>query len=133
MRFPALASWLAAASIVLSARPARADDEPLSKQVAEFLAAATPEARAKTAAAMAKGKPEFARVAALLAEGRTYAAAGETGWLKRSQLCSDGKSRPYLVYVPKEYDPAKRHRLVLDLHGAVAQPRTATYEELDEL
>lgn len=128
---------VALVAVVLAAtatpRSARAEDDAVAAKVRAFLDAANPEARAAAARAIVAGKPAFATVAASLAAGRTYAKDAPTGWLERTQRCSDGKDRPYLLYVPPSYDPAKRHRLVIDLHGGVSRPELLTHDELREV
>ncbi len=111
-------------------RPARAADDAVPAAVRAFLDAPTDEARAAAAAAIVARKPAFGAVASALAAGRAYAKDVPTGWLERTQRCGDGKDRPYLLYVPPAYDPAKRYRLVVDLHGGVSRPALLTHEEL---
>ena len=44
-------------------------------------------------------------------------AAGVQEWTTK---CPDGHDRPYWVYVPTEYDPAKRYPLLVCMHGGVS-------------
>ena len=113
-----------------AARPVCAEDVPVGESVRLFLEAHTIEVRRRHAADIGGGKPDFARVAALLAEGRSYGKDVQTGWLERTQLCSDGKERPYLLYVPADYDPTRRYRLVVELHGGVSRPALPSLEDL---
>ncbi len=130
-RRPLLLLTTLALALAGVARPAGAEDDPIRAQVRAFLDAPTPDARAKAVAAIVAGKPDVARVAALLAEGRAYRKDVTTAWLERTQRCSDGKDRPYLLYVPADYDPARRYRLVVELHGGVSRPALPSVEDLD--
>ncbi len=133
MRIPGLVLAALAAMTAVGPSPVCADDTPVAGAVHAFLDAPTDEARAAAAAAIVAAKSSFADVAAALAAGRTYTKDVPTGWLERTQRCSDGKERPYLLYVPKDYDPAKRHRLVLDLHGGVSRPELLSYDDLRQM
>ena len=131
-RRPLVAGLAAALALLAVAVPARGDDAAAAR-VRAFLDAETPEARAEAAKALVAAKPPFAAVASALAAGRAYAKDVPTGWLERTQRCSDGKDRPYLLYVPEGYDPTKRYRLVLDLHGGVSRPALLTHDELRQM
>src|SRR5262245_12718847 len=128
MRF--LVSLPAALLIASIAGSARAD-ETLDAKIASFLSA---EGDAKKAAADAivAARPAVGDVVAALAKGRTYSKDVERGWLERMQRGSDGKERPYLLYVPNDYDPAKKWRLVVEMHGGVSRP-LLTHEELGQM
>jgi hypothetical protein len=101
--------------------------------VQEFLDAQDVEARAKLRSAIAQAALDPARVAERLAAGRTYAADVDQGWLERVNACADGVERPYLLFVPEDYDPAKRYRLVVDMHGGVSRPKLLTHAELEQM
>ena len=55
----------------------------------------------------------------LLRTGRAYAKNVPTGWQALEIEGLDGKRRPYHVYAPPDFDPGKKHPLVVFLHGAV--------------
>ena len=57
-----------------------------------------------------------------LRQGRSYPADTKKGWHVFTNACSDGKNRPYHVYVPKGYDPARKHPAIVSLHGGVGRP-----------
>ncbi len=132
-RRPLLLCTLAALGLAGAARPARAEDDPVATGVRRLLDAPTVETRRRLAADLVAAKPDFARVADALAAGRAYRKDVSTGWLERTQRCPDGKDRPYLLYVPRDYDPARRYRLVVELHGGVGRPALLTHEELGGL
>jgi predicted esterase len=127
-------SGLGAVLVALAAGPlavpARAEEGAL-EAVAAFRRAPTVAERRAAAAAVVAAKPPFATAAALLGQPRTYAEDAPTGWTKRVQRCSDGKDRPYLLHVPKDYDRAKRYRLVVELHGGVSRDRLLSDEEFE--
>jgi predicted esterase len=126
-----LPSLLVAAACATSAGRARAADDPVAVAVAAFREAPTAAARREAAVVIVAAKPAFVRVAEMLAEGRAYREDVATGWLRRAQACSDGKERPYVLHVPSEYDPARRYRLVVELHGGVSRPSVLNDEEFE--
>lgn len=128
---------LVAASIVLQGVPrtSRAADGPgtsLTTAVQVFLDAPTPEARAKEGAALV-ATGDFDGIATRLANGREHRKDVPTGWLERAQRCPDGKDRPYLLYVPPDYDPAKAYRFVIELHGGVSRPQVLSKDDFEEM
>lgn len=48
------------------------------------------------------------------------AALEKTGVMEWETVCPDGHKRPYWVYVPEGYDPAKRYPLLVCMHGGVS-------------
>lgn len=77
----------------------------------------------------AKGKDKAAlreRLLALSVEELRQAIANcpfdavESGVQEWSTKCPDGFERPYWVYVPEGYDPAKRYPLLVCMHGGVS-------------
>ena len=124
------ALWLLAV-LVLPAALAAAEEE--ADLVAEFLAATDPKARIELREKVLAAAPAPAAVAARLAGGRAFSADVEKGWLERTNLCSDGVERPYLLFVPEDYDPASRHRLVVDMHGGVGRPALPNHADLEQM
>lgn len=57
-----------------------------------------------------------------LRAGRRYMRGVPTGWQILENLCTDGQRRPYHVFVPESYDPAKKYPLRFALHGGVGRP-----------
>ena len=66
--------------------------------------------------------PQPEHVENLLKQGVEYSKDVKKGWQILTTSCSDGKSRPFHVYVPDSYDPAKRWSVLINLHGAVSRP-----------
>lgn len=46
-------------------------------------------------------------------QGRSYPADTKKGWQVFTHTGSDGKARPYHVYAPKGYDPARKHPAIV--------------------
>ena len=131
----ALLALLALGAPVASVRaeePATAD--PALRQGVEALLSAADDDAVKAAVAdLFELAPSPADVEALLARGRSYAAGVPTGWLERKNPCTDGVERNVLLYVPEDYTPEKRYRLVVDMHGGVSRPAMLSYAELEQM
>jgi poly(3-hydroxybutyrate) depolymerase len=93
-----------------------AELDPLLKA---FFEAADPPARQAAIAAIRAVAPNPLDVEKGLRRGRNYPADARKGWQALTHTGSDGKARPYFVYVPGAYSPARRHPLVVTLHGNV--------------
>lgn len=78
-------------------------------------------------------KPDTREVARLFAEGRAYAEGLPTGWLEKTVRGSDGQERPYLLYVPNEYAPGRRHRMIVDMHGGVGRAAPLDHAGLEQM
>src|SRR5262249_27581703 len=68
-------------------------------------------------AAIRAAAPDPRDVERGLRQGRTYAAGASKGWQVFTHTGSDGKARPYHVYIPKGYDAARKHPVIVQLHG----------------
>lgn len=114
---------------------ARADEETptLEDLVSAFLDAPDADAAEERIASLLVEAPDPLEVESLLARGRTYPADVPTGWVERGTFCTDGVRRNVLLYVPEDYDPAQRQRLLVDLHGGVSRPRMLGFEELEQM
>lgn len=121
----------AALALLLSATALAAD--PPRELVRKLLATTDAAERAALIDALVAASPDPREAAKWFAEGRAYAAEVPTGWLDRTVKGSDGKERPYLLYVPENYTPEKRYGFLVDMHGGVSQPRTLSHRELDEM
>jgi len=89
--------------------------------------------RARLVDALVAAKPDPHEAAKWFAEGRTYSADVPKGWLDLTVKGSDGKVRPYLLYVPTDYTPEKKYPFLVDMHGGVARPGPPTHRELDQM
>src|SRR5262249_54200999 len=72
-------------------------------------------------AAIRAAAPDPMDVERALRQGRSYPADTKKGWQVDSHTGTDGKARPYHVYVPKGYDPARKHPAIVSLHGGVGR------------
>jgi len=114
-------AWCAASLLILVSplaqrRCVAADLDPLLKA---FFEAVDPPARQAAIAAIRAAAPEPLDVERRLRQGRSYPADAKQGWQVLTHTGSDGKARPYHVYVPKAYDPARKHPAIVSLHGGV--------------
>ena len=67
-----------------------------------------------------KAKPDWHEVVSYL-ENITFPPAKHTGLIERTTTCIDNIQRPYVLYVPSEYDPSKPTPLFVYLHGGVSR------------
>lgn len=123
------------AILALLSTAAHGQDQPptVHDLVAKALASSKPEERSALVEAIVAARPDPEAVARELAAGRTYAADAPTGWMEKTILAKDGKERPYLLFVPPKHDPARRFRMVIEMHGGVSRPQTLTHAELAEM
>ena len=108
----------------LLARSAAAGDDPaLASLVDRLLASDEGRARRKAAERIAAHpRSDFERVYRELREGRRYPADAEVGVIEGARRNRDGLLHPYLLVVPKSYDPARRYPVRVYLHGGVGRP-----------
>jgi predicted esterase len=88
-----------------------------------FFEAVDPPARQAAVAAIRAAAPDPLDVERGLRQGRSYPADASKGWQIFTHTGSDGKVRPYHVYVPKGYDPARKHPAIVQLHGGVSRTK----------
>ncbi len=86
-----------------------------------FFEAVDPTALQAAIAAIVATAPDPMDVERALHQGRSYPADTKKGWEALTHTGTDGKARPYHVYVPKGYDPARKHPAIVSLHGGVGR------------
>jgi predicted esterase len=86
-----------------------------------FFEAADPAALQAAIAAILAAAPDPIDVERALHQGRRYPADTKKGWQVFTHTGTDGNARPYHVYVPKGYDPARKHPAIVSLHGGVGR------------
>lgn len=105
-------------SLAAPARGVAAEPDPRFKA---FFAAADPAARQSAIAAILAAALDPMDVERALHQGRSYPADTKKGWQVFAHTGTDGTARPYHVYVPKGYDPARKHPAIVSLHGGVGR------------
>ncbi|MFI5456702.1 MAG: PDZ domain-containing protein [Isosphaerales bacterium] len=86
-----------------------------------FFDAADPPAFQTAIAAIRAASPDPLDVERGLRGGRVYSADAKRGWQVFKHKGLDGKERPYHVYAPKRYDSARKHPVIVILHGGVSR------------
>ena len=106
-------AWLC----VLIAGPVYAGDSELEKQVNQYLTAERPADRVSLLRNLQKA--DFADVASALRSGTSALAQPETGVVVKRTLKTDYGEKEFesVVYIPRNYSPEKRYRLLVALHG----------------
>ena len=66
-------------------------------------------------------KPEFKEIVKLI-KSQKFDESDNGGFVEKEILCIDGKKRPYVTYVPKNYDPSIKTPMIINLHGGVNWP-----------
>ncbi len=103
-------------STLFHGRAVATDLGPLLKA---FFEATDLPSRQSAIAAIRAAAPDPLDVEQGLRQGRSYPADTKKGWQVFTHTGSDGKARPYHVFVPKGYDPARKHPAIVSLHGGV--------------
>ncbi len=116
----------ATAAPPVAPRPAPA---AVKARVRALLDAAEVDEASRRAGALLSDGADGAVLASAVAEGRTYAADVPRGWIER-EYAEDGRPRPWIAYIPENYDPAVRWPVVFDLHGGVSRPDPLTAAQL---
>jgi predicted esterase len=123
MRSSALAR-LAGTILFLASGPVpwRAGSAEPDSLLKAFFEASDATTRKAAIAAIRVQAPDPLEVERRLRLGRSFPAGAKTGWQVLTNTCLDGKPRPYHVFVPKQYDPARKHPVFVSLHGGVSRP-----------
>jgi len=115
---PCAAALFILMSLLAPGRGLAAEPDPRFKA---FFEAADPAARQTAIAAILAAAPDPMDVERALHQGRRYPADTKKGWQVFTHTGTDGKARPYHVYVPKGYNPARKHPAIVSLHGGVGR------------
>ena len=138
MKHILLLAALSAALIGCRDSNTRAEAEPHGQAMAAglgpllktFFEAVDPPARQTAIAAIRAAAPDLQDVERGLRQGRNYSAHAPKGWQIFTHTGDDGKARPYHVYIPKGYDPARKHPAIVQLHGGVSRANLLREAEL---
>jgi len=104
---------------------AQIGDSTSNISLSDYYSASTPEELDAAIDDLVDANVDAGDLALLLREGIEYSSDVPVGWAIYEIDGLDGRTRPYHVYVPTDYDPAEAHTVLFDLHGAVssfAQP-----------
>ena len=115
---PCAAALFILMSLLAPGRGLAAEPDPRFKA---FFEAADPATRQAAIAAIRAAALDPMDVERALHQGRSYPADTMKGWQVFTHTGTDGKARPYHVYVPKGYDPARKHPVIVSLHGGVSR------------
>jgi len=66
-------------------------------------------------------KPALNEIIELI-KSQKYNKADNGVFIEKEIMCVDGKKRPYVIYVPKNYDPGIKTAMIVNLHGGVFLP-----------
>jgi len=104
-----------------SVSPAQAQD--LTTAVDTFWSAESPDEIDTATEKILDLDPDIEALWLLVRAGATYASDVSTGRQLFSRENADGVEYRYEVYVPDDYDPARRYPVRVFLHGGVSRPR----------
>ena len=122
-----------ACAMLLFAFPAgSAAGEDLGKLVAALNVAETPEEVSAAVGAILESGIGIAELAAALANGPAYPADAQRGWAVDKVEASDGRQRPFHLYVPDAYRYAKKWPLLVDMHGGVSRPQLISRQQFEQ-
>jgi predicted esterase len=102
-----------------------ADDvaaEALPRALAAFWSAPGPDERAERIPAVLAAQSDPGALLAALRAGPVYSEQVPRGRVLRSRVGAGGQDHPWLLLVPDDYDPARRHMLRVELHGGMGCP-----------
>ncbi len=66
-------------------------------------------------------KPELEEIIKLI-KSQNFDKSDNGEFIEKEIMCVDGKKRPYVTYVPKNYDPDIKTPMIINLHGGVNWP-----------
>jgi enterochelin esterase-like enzyme len=127
---PRAAALFIVMSLLVPGRGLAAEPDPRFKA---FFDAADPAARQAAIAAIRAAAPDPMDVERALHQGRRYPADTKKGWQVFTHTGIDGKSRPYHVYAPKGYDPARKYPAIMSLHGGVNRANLLTDDVMNRI
>jgi len=104
------------------AAPAHAQNGLVERGLSELWAADDEAGRRRASEDILRGGGEFYSVYARLRSGRPYESDVATGLVEESRKGLDGRRYEYVFLVPEDYDPARRYRVCVYLHGGVNRP-----------
>ena len=124
--------WIVLSTAILLTLPASAQPEgsDLDALVENYYAASGAEELEGVITQLVQADISVEELAARLREGKDYSADVAVGWSIHYFEGLDGRTRPYHVYAPTNYDPTVSYTVLFDLHGAVSSsPQPAEYLE----
>jgi acetyl esterase/lipase len=120
IHIPAAAALFILMSLLAARRGSAEESDARFKA---FFDAADPAARQVAIAAITAAVPDPLEVERAIRQGRRYPADTKKGWQVCTHTGTDGQARPYHVYVPRGYDPARKHPALMSLHGGVSRSK----------
>ena len=96
--------------------------QSLEQGFVELWSAADEAGRRSASDEILRAGADFYSVYARLRSGRAYSADVETGLVEGSRKATDGRRYEYVFLVPADYDPTKRYRVCVYLHGGIGRP-----------
>ncbi len=126
-----LAAACLTAGLVLAAVAVFAQEGPdIDGLMKKFFDASDEKARSQAISLIEFSGASSLEIEKHLRAGRKYSEDVETGWQVLYNKCTDGKKRPYHLYVPENYDPKKKYPIFFDLHGGVSRPAIVSIEQM---
>jgi predicted esterase len=122
MRYRTIWSVLLIIALLFLPACAQVGDSTSNDLLSDFYGAPTQEALESAIDDLVDADVDAGDLALLLREGIEYSSDVPVGWSVYEFEGADGRTRPYHVYVPTDYDPNESYTLLLDLHGAVSSP-----------
>ncbi len=96
------------------------------EDIDKLLAETDSVAQNKLITKIVKAKPDWRDVVIYL-ENKTFPPVEQTGLILRTTTCIDDVERPWVIYVPPDYEPSSSTPLFVYLHGGVS--RSDIYDE----